>query len=101
MQITPLKIKKNHDSSLSINWSNGTESRLSFSDLRFYCRCAECVDEWTRKRKISRDAIPATIQPLAIVPVGRYAIQVDWNDGHKTGIYPYDLLYSLSQNQGN
>jgi DUF971 family protein len=35
------------------------------------------------------------VRPVAIRPVGRYAIQIDWSDGHTTGIYPFDRLRSL------
>ena len=32
------------------------------------------------------------IQPLDIQLVGRYALQFSWNDGHATGIYPFEVL---------
>ena len=32
--------------------------------------------------------------PTSMRPVGRYAYQIVWNDGHDTGIYPLELLRS-------
>jgi DUF971 family protein len=32
-----------------------------------------------------------------IEPVGRYALQFKWSDGHDTGIYSYKLLRGLCQ----
>jgi DUF971 family protein len=32
----------------------------------------------------------------AIKPVGNYALNIIWRDGHSTGIYPYGLLRELS-----
>ncbi len=93
----PVKISKHSDSELFIAFSSGENVILPFTELRYQCRCAECVDEFTRARKINRASIPADIKPVRIEPVGRYAIQVEWSDGHRTGIYSYDLLLSISQ----
>jgi DUF971 family protein len=32
-----------------------------------------------------------------VQPVGRYALQFSWSDGHDTGIYSYALLRRLCQ----
>jgi DUF971 family protein len=37
------------------------------------------------------------VHPLKIEPVGRYAIQIDWSDGHSTGIYPFRRLRELGK----
>jgi DUF971 family protein len=39
--------------------------------------------------------VPADVAPVRIQPVGRYAIQIDWSDGHETGIYPFRRLREL------
>jgi len=39
--------------------------------------------------------VPADVHPLQIRPVGRYAIQIDWSDGHQSGIYPFRRLRGL------
>ncbi|MFC1766153.1 gamma-butyrobetaine hydroxylase-like domain-containing protein [Planctomycetota bacterium] len=33
--------------------------------------------------------------PGAIQPLGHYAVQIEWNDGHSTGIYAYDMLKKM------
>ena len=38
---------------------------------------------------------------LAIEPVGNYAVKLIFSDGHRTGIYSWDTLYSLGINQQN
>ena len=35
----------------------------------------------------------------ALEPVGSYAVQPTFSDGHATGIYSWDYLYYLGQNQ--
>ena len=39
--------------------------------------------------------MPEDVHPLKIQPVGRYAIQIDWSDGHSTGIYSFSRLRAL------
>jgi DUF971 family protein len=33
-------------------------------------------------------------------PVGRYAVRISFDDGHDTGLYSWDFLYSLGENVG-
>jgi DUF971 family protein len=35
------------------------------------------------------------VKPRGMHQVGRYAIQIDWSDGHSTGIYSWDYLLKL------
>ena len=94
---TPMSIQKKSETEMWIKWSDVEESTVSFTEVRFQCRCAECVDEWTRVRRIDRSKINPNVKPKSVEPVGRYAIQITWNDGHRAGIYPYDLLYSIAK----
>ncbi len=34
-----------------------------------------------------------------IEPVGHYAVKLTFSDGHDTGLYSWDYLYELAQNQ--
>ena len=38
---------------------------------------------------------PEDVHPLRISTVGRYAIQIEWSDGHGSGIYPFSRLREL------
>jgi DUF971 family protein len=40
--------------------------------------------------------VPEDITPRALQSVGRYAIQIEWSDGHDTGIYPFERLRELA-----
>jgi DUF971 family protein len=35
------------------------------------------------------------IHPESADPVGHYAIQFNWNDGHSSGIYTYEYLREI------
>ncbi len=80
---------------LRIVWADGHDSRYSFELLRNHCPCAVCVDEWTGKRKNLILLLPSDFRPLGINPVGNYAIQPSWSDGHNTGIYSFSSLREL------
>ena len=38
------------------------------------------------------------LQLVEIQRVGRYAVRLVWNDGHRTGIYTFQFLRELSEN---
>ena len=95
----PLQIKK-IETELHINWSDGTQSKINIFNLRDECPCATCKGETV----ITQSYIPIKSPFKAkgfyeiekILPVGNYAINVIWKDGHDTGIYSWDILEKLS-----
>ena len=80
---------------LRISWADGEVSLLEPRRLRLRCPCAGCVDEMTGERVVRPEAVPDGVYPTAIHYVGRYALQFVWSDGHSTGIYPFDYLRRL------
>jgi DUF971 family protein len=75
-----------------IAWDDGKTSRWRPSELRLACPCAACVDEWTGRRTLQPEQVAADVRVLAMEPVGNYAVQIRWSDGHDTGLYPWTLL---------
>jgi len=67
--------------------------------LRCACPCALCVDEHSGDRLLDPKTVPGDIQIESLQSVGRYAVGILWSDGHRTGIYPYDLLNRLTETQ--
>ncbi|MEO5969852.1 MAG: DUF971 domain-containing protein [Bdellovibrionia bacterium] len=85
---------------LHIKWNNGDAYSLPYSEIRYYCPCAGCIDENTGERTIQKTSIDPAIRPLGVQTIGRYAIQFTWSDGHNTGMYHFDRLMELCQKQG-
>ena len=90
--VAPIEIGRANEHDVLIRWQDGHESVYPARRLRVMCPCAGCVDEITGKRIIIVDNIPQDVKPERLKLVGRYAITIEWSDGHHTGIYPFDLL---------
>jgi ATP-binding protein involved in chromosome partitioning len=93
---TPRKIAQQGPRELSIQWADGVESIYAVRALRLACVCASCVDEWTGENRLDATSVPEDVQPMKIESVGRYAIQIEWSDGHSSGIYPFRRLRALA-----
>jgi ATP-binding protein involved in chromosome partitioning len=76
-------------SKITIKWSDGHETAYQARDLRLACRCAMCVEETSGQALLDPTTIAETIRAKGIEMVGRYAIQIEWSDGHNTGIFNF------------
>ncbi len=81
---------------IRIAWPGGPEVTIPAVRLRDLCPCAECVEEGTGRKILDPTSIPSDIRPAAIAPVGNYAVQITWSDGHSTGIYSWRALREAS-----
>jgi DUF971 family protein len=80
---------------LRIAWEDGRTSRLPLRYVRQQCPCAGCVEEFTGRRTLDPESVPADVRPVSLAEVGRYALQIRWTDGHETGLYSWELLRHL------
>jgi DUF971 family protein len=95
-RVDPKEIGPTEDAArLRIVWGDGERSEYEPRFLRLRCPCAGCVDEMTGIRTLRPEHVDDSVYPTAIEYVGRYALQFNWSDGHSTGIYPYDYLRKL------
>lgn len=92
----PAKIGAPGLATLDIEWNDGKKSSYPVRQLRFECPCAACVNELTGEKLLKIESIPQNILIKGIYPVGRYALQLVWSDGHATGLYGYDFLRKLN-----
>jgi DUF971 family protein len=98
----PLQIKVDSPSKeLHIRWEDGHLSIISLKTLRDECPCAGCKGE-VLFGKVYKPAPLSVFQEgmyelAGLKPVGQYAIQAIWKDGHDTGIYSWEYLQALSE----
>jgi DUF971 family protein len=101
-----IKIQVTSGAGVDIVWADDHASHYEFVYLRDRCPCATCNDERAKKAASplgSAAAAPSSALPMfkpkprarAAHPVGNYAIQVEFTDGHSTGIYSYDYLRTI------
>jgi DUF971 family protein len=98
-----VKVHVSTGKGVDITWSDGHSSHYDFAYLRDECPCATCNDE--RNKKAAATPMPGTSALLPMfkpklaarkaTAMGNYAIQIEFNDGHSTGIYSFDLLRTL------
>lgn len=94
--IEPLQIIEESDSAVSIKWSDDAETNYNAVQLRRFCPCAGCVNEWTGERMLKAEDVPPDISFSSIAIVGRYALNFHFSDGHDTGIFSFNYLRKLS-----
>ena len=84
---------------VEIAWSDGHTSRYDFPYLRDHCPCAMCKDEREKKAQGGGgDVLPMykpRVKAKAATAVGNYAIQIEFSDGHATGIYRFGCLREI------
>jgi DUF971 family protein len=94
----PTEIKLHQKSRvLEIAFSDGSRFELSYEFLRVYSPSAEVRGHGPGQEVLQAGKKDIDIQSLE--PVGSYAVQPHFSDGHATGIYSWDYLYELGVNR--
>ena len=88
------------ENEIAIRWSDGNENYLNNATLRLSCPCANCSGEKDVFGNVyigNKSKLTETSSQIAkITKIGHYAIRIFWMDGHSEGLYTFDLLKSLS-----
>ncbi len=82
---------------LEIAFADGRSFRLPFEFLRVYSPSAEVRGHGPGQEVLQTGKRDVDIRTLEAV--GSYAVQPVFSDGHSTGIYTWDYLYELGENQ--
>ncbi|MBB3047623.1 DUF971 family protein [Litorivivens lipolytica] len=95
---TPVGIELHQKSrELELIYANGEKHRLSCELLRVLSPSAEVRGHGKGQEKLQTGKINVAITD--IVPVGNYAIQLKFSDGHDSGIYSWNYLRDLVDNR--
>ena len=82
---------------LEVLFSDGAQFRIPFELMRVYSPSAEVAGHGPGQEVLQTGKRDVTITALA--SIGNYAVQPQFSDGHESGIFSWDLLYELGQNQ--
>jgi DUF971 family protein len=100
-----VKVHVSTGEGVDITWSDGHVSHFEFLYLRDNCPCALCRDE-REKKSATTTSSPISSGPALPMfkpkpkakkasAMGNYAIQIEFTDGHSTGIYSYEYLREM------
>lgn len=96
--LLPVDIKLHQQSRrLEIGFSDGARYAYSFEFLRVHSPSAEVRGHGPGQEVLQTGKREVDIG--ALEPVGNYALQPSFSDGHNTGIFSWDYLYELGKNQ--
>lgn len=82
---------------LEISFSDGASFRIPFELLRVCSPSAEVQGHGPGQETVQTGK--RHVDLVAIEPVGNYAVQPTFSDGHNTGLYTWDYLYLLGSQQ--
>ena len=80
-----------------ISFADGSRFELPYEFLRVYSPSAEVRGHGPGQEVLQTGKKDVDI--LTLEPVGSYAVQPQFSDGHATGIYSWDYLYDLGVNR--
>ncbi len=86
-----------HSRVLEVSFSDGTAFRIPFELMRVCSPSAEVQGHGPGQETVQTGK--RDVEVTAIEPVGNYAVQPTFSDGHNTGIFTWDYLYFLGSQQ--
>jgi DUF971 family protein len=82
---------------LEVAFSDGAEFRIPFELMRIYSPSAEVQGHGPGQEVLQTGK--RDVDLTALEPVGNYAVQPTFSDGHDSGIFSWDYLYFLGSQQ--
>jgi DUF971 family protein len=82
---------------LEVGFDDGKSFRIPFELMRIYSPSAEVQGHGPGQEVLQTGK--RDVEVAALEPVGNYAVQPRFSDGHDTGIYSWDYLYFLGSQQ--
>jgi DUF971 family protein len=83
---------------LVVQFDDGNQFEMSCEFLRVHSPSAEVQGHGPGQSVLQTGKEDVNIRQIE--PVGNYAVKLVFDDGHQTGIYTWDYLYELGQDQG-
>lgn len=112
-EVAPTDIQRDGETAIVIHWSDQSVTKWSVTELRKACPCATCREKKRGEEEAKAEATGPMLLPIlsaaearplriqSMRPVGSYAYNIAFSDGHNSGIFPFVLLHekSLDENE--
>ncbi|MES3003304.1 MAG: DUF971 domain-containing protein [Pseudomonadota bacterium] len=82
---------------LEVSFSDGAHFRIPFELMRIYSPSAEVQGHGPGQEVLQTGKRDVSL--VALEPIGNYAVQPTFSDGHDTGIFSWEYLYFLGSEQ--
>jgi hypothetical protein len=82
---------------LEVSFSDGASFRIPFELMRVYSPSAEVQGHGAGQEVLQTGK--RLVELTALEPIGNYAVQPSFSDGHNSGIFSWDYLYFLGSQQ--
>ena len=82
---------------LEVGFSDGRQFRIPFELMRVYSPSAEVKGHGPGQEVLQTGK--RLVEVVTLEPVGNYAVQPTFSDGHNTGIFSWDYLYFLGSQE--
>ena len=82
---------------LQVSFADGAEFRIPFELMRVYSPSAEVQGHGPGQEVLQTGK--RAVELVELEPVGNYAVQPTFSDGHNTGIFSWDYLYFLGSQE--
>ncbi len=92
-ELVPREVRRLGVHAVRIVWQDGHAAEYGNRYLRDHCPCAECREKPSASLPVVGQG--DGVYPVQMAVVGRYALSLQWSDGHDAGIYSYQTLRDL------
>lgn len=89
----PTDVEVKRDEGVTLTFADGMVAQFDLMQMRLGCPCATC--RALRDEGLESWPQPNSPQPLRITDAefaGAWGLNITWNDGHSTGIYPFEAM---------
>ena len=95
---TPTEVKlRRQSNTLELSYSDGSQLELSAEFLRVHSPSAEVRGHGNGQEVLQTGKRNVKLKNLE--PVGNYAVKLEFDDGHSTGIFSWDYLVSIGRDK--
>ena len=95
---TPTEIKlRKQSNTLELSYSDGSQLEFSSEFLRVHSPSAEVRGHGNGQEVLQTGKRNVKLKNLE--PVGNYAVKLEFDDGHSTGIFSWDYLVSIGRDK--